>query len=256
MIAKELEIILHNAFVEARSRRHEYITAGHLMLAVLGNDSLAAVLGAVGLNLEDVRSDLVRIIEKATPIPDGKGEPDTQPTMQFQRAIQQAILDVQEGGRSLVTSADVLLALLSDKNMAALFEKCGATRSQVLAIAAEIRSAAEKHVARPKQGAQEWVLLPESPPPGDGPPPRDANDLQVVLYNDDETPMQFVVDVLQKFFAMSKDDAAEAMLEVHREGVAMCGLYARAEAMALIEQVLAYSRGHGHPLRCGWVVPE
>lgn len=253
MIAKELEVILHNAFVEARGKHHEYITAEHLMVAVLENESLATVLSALGLNVEDVRGDLGRIIEKAAAISDKKREPDTQPTTQFQSIIQKAIFDVQSSGRSLVTSADVLLALLNDKNMAALLEKRGATRSRVLAAAAEIRSAAERYVARPKQA---WVLLPESSPPSDGPPPRDANDLQVVLYNDDETPMQFVVDVLQKFFAMSKDDATEAMLDVHREGRALCGLYARDEALALIEQVVAHSREHGHPLRCGWVVPE
>jgi ATP-dependent Clp protease adapter protein ClpS len=256
MIARELEVILHNAFVEARGKRHESITAEHLMVAVLGNESLATVLGALGLNVEDVRSDIGRIIEKATPISEEKGEPDTQPTMQFQRAIQQAIFDVQSSGRNLVTSADVLLALLNNMNMAALFEKRGATCSQLLAVAAELRSAADKYVASPKQASPKWVELPESQPPRDGPPPRDASDLQVVLYNDDETPMQFVVDVLQKFFAMSKDDAVEAMLGVHREGVAMCGLYTRDEALALIEQVLAYSSEHGHPLRCGWVVPE
>jgi ATP-dependent Clp protease adapter protein ClpS len=256
MIAKELEIILHNAFVEARSRRHEYISVEHLMLAVLGNELLVAELSALGLNLEDLRSDLGRIIEKVIPISDEKGDADTQPTTQFQRAIQRAIFDVQSSGRSLVTSADVLLALLNDKSMVALFEKRGATRLQVLAAAGELRSAADKYVASPKQASPRWVELPESQPPRDGSPPRDASDLQVVLYNDDETPMQFVVDVLQKFFAMSKDDAVEVMLEVHREGVAMCGLYARNEAIALIEQVLAYSRRHGHPLRCGWVVPE
>lgn len=139
--------------------------------------------------------------------------------------------------------------------MAALFEKRGATRSRVLAVAAELRSAADKYVASPKQASSIWTELPESQPPNDGPPPNDANDLQVVLYNDDETPMQFVVDLLQKFFAMSKDDAVETMLEIHREGAAMCGLYARDEALVLIEQVLTYSRERGQQLRCGWVVP-
>lgn len=101
MIAKELEVILHNAFVEARSRRHEYITVEHLMLAVLENDALAASLGALDLNLEGLRGDLGRVIEKATPISGLKGEPDTQPTTQFQRAIQQAIFDVQRTAEAL-----------------------------------------------------------------------------------------------------------------------------------------------------------
>ena len=60
----------------------------------------------------------------------------------------------------------------------------------------------------------------------------------VVLYNDDYTPMEFVVGILQKFFSMTRDDATEAMLEVHRKG-GVCGLYARDEAVELMKTVLA-----------------
>jgi len=75
-------------------------------------------------------------------------------------------------------------------------------------------------------------------------------DLQVILHNDDYTPMEFVVGVLESFFGMSREDATEAMLEVHREGKAVCGLYARDDAEAIVKQVLEHARRNGHPLLC------
>jgi len=79
-------------------------------------------------------------------------------------------------------------------------------------------------------------------------------DLQVVLYNDDFTPMEFVVGVLQNFFAMSREDATETMLEVHRQGKAVCGLYAQEAAEDLVKQVSEHARKHGHPLRCATAI--
>lgn len=84
----------------------------------------------------------------------------------------------------------------------------------------------------------------------------DATEIQVVLYNDDYTTMEFVVRVLQEFFGMDAEDAKETMLEIHREGAAVCGLYAREDGLALVEQVMALARKSGHPLVCEAVVPK
>ncbi len=81
-------------------------------------------------------------------------------------------------------------------------------------------------------------------------------DVQVVIHNDDHTPMEFVVDVLESFFGMSPDDAKETMLEVHREGAAVCGLYARSEGELLVAQIAAHARAYGYPLRCDVVTPK
>ena len=72
----------------------------------------------------------------------------------------------------------------------------------------------------------------------------------VVLLNDDYTPMDFVVMVLQKFFALSREKATQIMLKVHHEGRGVCGVYPRDIAASKVEQVCSYSRQHQHPLQC------
>jgi ATP-dependent Clp protease adaptor protein ClpS len=72
----------------------------------------------------------------------------------------------------------------------------------------------------------------------------------VVLLNDDYTPMEFVVIVLQKFFSMTRENATQVMFAVHREGRGVCGVYPRDLAATKVEQVSSFSRQHQHPLQC------
>jgi ATP-dependent Clp protease adaptor protein ClpS len=78
------------------------------------------------------------------------------------------------------------------------------------------------------------------------PPPM----FEVALLNDDYTPMEFVVSVLEKFFGMGREKATQVMLKVHREGRGVCGVYPRDVAASKVEQVSGYSREHQHPLQC------
>jgi ATP-dependent Clp protease adaptor protein ClpS len=78
------------------------------------------------------------------------------------------------------------------------------------------------------------------------PPPM----FKVMLLNDDFTPMEFVVLVLQKFFGMTRERATQVMLKVHREGIGVCGVYPRDLATTKVQQVAAYARRHQHPLQC------
>ena len=73
---------------------------------------------------------------------------------------------------------------------------------------------------------------------------------KVLLLNDDYTPMEFVVLVLQKFFGMSRERATQVMLSVHREGMGVCGVYPRDMATTKVQQVTAYAHKHQHPLQC------
>ncbi len=73
---------------------------------------------------------------------------------------------------------------------------------------------------------------------------------QVMLLNDDFTPMEFVVNVLQRFFGMGREKATQVMLKVHREGRGVCGVFPRDVAATKVEQVSSYSRQHQHPLQC------
>ena len=73
---------------------------------------------------------------------------------------------------------------------------------------------------------------------------------KVVLLNDDYTPMDFVIAVLQRFFSLDTEQATRIMLKVHNEGRGVCGIFPRDIAATKVEQVSAYARQHQHPLAC------
>jgi ATP-dependent Clp protease ATP-binding subunit ClpA len=116
MIAQELEVSLHLAFVEARQKRHEFITVEHLLLTMLDNASAAQVLRACGADIEELRKVLTDFIATHTPITPLDREVDTQPTIGFQRVIQRAILHVQSTSKKEVTGANILVALFGEKD--------------------------------------------------------------------------------------------------------------------------------------------
>src|SRR5712664_2141535 len=120
MIAQELEVSLHMAFMEARQKRHEFITVEHLLLAMLDNPSAAEVLRACAANVEELRKLLNDFINEHTPVVSGE-EVDTQPTLGFQRVIQRAILHVQSSGKKEVTGANVLVAIFGEKDSHAVY---------------------------------------------------------------------------------------------------------------------------------------
>lgn len=121
MIAQELEVSLHLAFVEARQKRHEFITVEHLLLVLLDNPSAAEVLRACGADIEGLRKDISSFIADHTPTVTGTEEIDTQPTLGFQRVIQRAILHVQSSGKKEVTGANVLVAIFGEKDSHAVY---------------------------------------------------------------------------------------------------------------------------------------
>ena len=121
MIAQELEVSLHMAFMDARQKRHELITVEHLLLAMLDNPSASEVLNACGAKIEKIRSDIASHIEEHTPVVSGTDDVDTQPTLGFQRVIQRAMLHVQSSGKKEVTGANVLVAIFGEKDSHAVY---------------------------------------------------------------------------------------------------------------------------------------
>ncbi len=136
MIAQELEVSLHMAFVEARQQRHDFITVEHLLLALLDNPSAAEVLRACSANMDDLRKSLTHFIKDNTPQVAGTEEVDTQPTLGFQRVIQRAIMHVQStgNGKKEVTGANVLVAIFGEKDSHAVYylHQQGVTRLDVV----------------------------------------------------------------------------------------------------------------------------
>jgi ATP-dependent Clp protease ATP-binding subunit ClpA len=134
MIAQELEVSLHMAFVEARQKRHEFITVEHLLLALLDNPTAAEVLRACGANMDELRKQLTQHVGEQTPRIPSDREVDTQPTLGFQRVIQRAILHVQSSGKKEVTGANVLVAIFGEKDSHAVYflQQQGITRLDVV----------------------------------------------------------------------------------------------------------------------------
>ena len=108
-------------------------------------------------------------------------------------------------------------------------------------------------------------IPPESPPGGNNRPERDDGAVvverqpakvlpppmyQVVMLNDDYTPMEFVVMVLQEYFKRDLETATQIMLKIHHEGRGVCGVYSKDVAATKVELVLAAARRGGHPLQC------
>lgn len=73
---------------------------------------------------------------------------------------------------------------------------------------------------------------------------------KVLLLNDDYTPMEFVVHILERFFNKSREEAVDIMLHVHRHGVGMCGVFTYEVAETKVTQVIDFARQHSHPLQC------
>src|ERR1700709_861075 len=157
MIAQELEVSLHMAFMEARQKRHEFITVEHLLLALLDNPSASEVLRACAADIDDLRKLLSDFVTEHTPILAGD-DVDTQPTLGFQRVIQRAILHVQSSGKKEVTGANVLVAIFGEKESHAVYflNQRGVTRPDVVNyIAHGITKTPQKGQEKPESSKEE-----------------------------------------------------------------------------------------------------
>ena len=160
MIAQELEVSLHMAFVEARQQRHEFITVEHLLLALLDNPSAAEVLRACAAQIDDLRKSLTHFIKDNTPQVAGSDDVDTQPTLGFQRVIQRAIMHVQStgSGKKEVMGSNVLVAIFGEKDSHAVYylHQQGVTRLDVVNfIAHGIKKNDPPEPSKPSESAAE-----------------------------------------------------------------------------------------------------
>lgn len=122
MLNRELEQTLNEAFKDARSKRHEFMTVEHLLLALLDNEAASSVLEACGADITKLRKELQEFVDSTTPlIPETDSERETQPTLGFQRVLQRAVFHVQSSGKSEVTGANVLVAIFSEQESQAVY---------------------------------------------------------------------------------------------------------------------------------------
>ena len=122
MLNKDLELTLNAAFREARTRRHEFMTVEHLLLALLDNPSAGEALNACGVDMGALKVELSDFIDETTPvIPDLEEDRETQPTLGFQRVLQRAVFHVQSSGKNEVTGVNVLVAIFSEQESQAVY---------------------------------------------------------------------------------------------------------------------------------------
>ena len=122
MLSKDLEQTLNHSFKVARSKRHEFMTVEHLLLALLDNAIATEVLVACGANITELKGDLVDFVDTTTPlIPEDEIERETQPTLGFQRVLQRAVFHVQSSGKKEVSGANVLVAIFSEQESQAVY---------------------------------------------------------------------------------------------------------------------------------------
>jgi ATP-dependent Clp protease ATP-binding subunit ClpA len=121
MLNKELEQSLNRAFLEAKEKRHEFITVEHILLMLTENDSAVAVLKACGADVAKLKADLERFVDQNTPLLLGDEDRETQPTLGFQRVLQRALFHVQSSGQGEVSGANVLVAIFSEQDSHAVY---------------------------------------------------------------------------------------------------------------------------------------
>ena len=115
MFSEELKVALNEAFKNARSKRHEYVTPEHILLALLDEKQAVDVLNNVGADVDTLRKKLDEFIDAHTPqIPPGDDR-QAEPTLGFQRVVRRAMFHVQSNGRQAATGADVLIALFAEQ---------------------------------------------------------------------------------------------------------------------------------------------
>ena len=121
MFSKDLELSISQAYHAARSRRHEFLTVEHLLLALIENPSARSVLLACSADLKLLTADLEQVLSETIPVLSAGDQRDTQPTVGFQRVLQRALYHVQSAERSEVLGANVLAAMFSEKDSHAVY---------------------------------------------------------------------------------------------------------------------------------------
>ena len=121
MFSKDLELSISQAYHAARSRRHEFLTVEHLLLALIENPSARSVLLACSADIKRLAAELEQVLNETIPVLSAGDQRDTQPTVGFQRVLQRALYHVQSAERSEVLGANVLAAIFSEKDSHAVY---------------------------------------------------------------------------------------------------------------------------------------
>lgn len=237
-----LEQSLHRALVLASRRLLENATLDHLLLALIDDEDAAAVMRAGDVDLDELSRYLTAHVESEVGNPVSDDSRDARPNSDFQRVIQRATIQSRSSRQGEITGANVLVAIIDEpeSHAAYLLRERGMTRyDETRYFCHGIAKEVSHDLAVAKEPGQRSAL--------DKPPGLLA---EVRLLNDDYTPMEFVVHVLERLFGKDFETATRIMLEIHHEGVGTCGVYPYDVADAKVTEVLNFARQQGQPLQC------
>lgn len=230
---------LRRAVALAERRSHEGAMAEHLLLALTDDPDAAPVMQACNVNLEKLRGALLASMSA----PQSQTGTLARTLQDFQSDLQRAGIHAQSIGREEINGADVLVAMLAGPSAGFLHEQ-GVTRyDATIFISHGITKDAPARplrVGKTVDHAGSQALSSSS---------KGSSMFKVQLLNDDYTPMEFVVYVLEEVFELQHEDAVRIMLQIHHEGVGPCGTFPREEAEARAAQVMDLAHQHQHPLR-------
>ncbi|HEY6255794.1 MAG TPA: ATP-dependent Clp protease adaptor ClpS [Xanthobacteraceae bacterium] len=237
--AESLDQTLRRAIAIAQERHHPQASEEHLLLALTDDPDAAVVMRGCGVDLDALRRSISAALSylAETPLAE-RTAPET--SSGFKAIVQRAVVHVQMTRRDRgVTGADVLAAAFAEPAAAELLQEQGMTRYDATSYISHGTAKGD----RDSHGG----IGGEGPHAADRPQGLLA---EVRLLNDDYTPMEFVVAVLERVFDHDRETATRIMLEIHNAGFGTCGVYPHDAAAAKVTEVLAFARQHQHPLHC------
>lgn len=254
VFAKNLNQSLSRAIALAEEQSYSCATPEHVLLALIDDPDAIPVIQACNVDLEKLRDAVEASMphsdyeldsdedDTSDPDADDTWESDHEPipVEHFKVDLQRAIAHARSSGCEEVNSADVLVAML-DGSVGDLMNEQGMTRYDVTTfICHGITKDAQSTSAG--GGVVDRSALSGA---ATGSPM-----FRVQILNDNYTPMDFVVHVLEEVFELENEHAEQMMLQIHREGMGACGTFVRAEAEARAARVMELARQYQHPLRC------
>lgn len=263
VFSQNLNRSLGRAIAQAEQQGYEVATPEHVVLAFLDDPDAIPVMQASNVDLEKLR-DAVLASMPHWPYAQDLDEPDDAPDSDhldseefdevpdehegipiehFQVVLELAVDHAKTSGCEEIDSADVLVALL-ERPVGDILREHGLTRyDATIFISHRVTKDAQATSRRSDVVDQPGLHAPLGGATG-------SPSFKVRLLNDNYTPMDFVVHVLEKVLELQNEDAERVMLEIHREGAGACGSFTRDEAEARAAQVMDLARQHQHPLRC------
>jgi ATP-dependent Clp protease adaptor protein ClpS len=236
---QNLQDSLRRTVVLAEAQNRKRATPEDLLLALIDDPDAGGVMRGLSVDFERLCGDLARYMESAVDetdgIIDGLPEP-SRLSADLRRVLGYAVTEAGKFGRQLAAGSDVLIELFS--------EPAGHFLQQQGLTLRGARDRAAESYRKPDRVSAARAGAAATDPAACGPL---AN---VRLLNDDHTPMEFVVHVLEQIFEMDCEPAVQLMLEVHNAGAGVCGVYPLAVAQAKVTEALDLARKHQHPLQC------